>query len=580
MNTPDNPTPTGVAVAPPEDDCGRHIEQVDGGNRQGAPAALQAVMPVQAASGEAIAQTLHDATSASDIAAAAIREAASATELFGSFFLGDDEFALPANSIREVVNYPEKVVAIPLSPVYLEGVFTLRGNVIPVLNLGRIFDPDAGAAELAHKVAIIDHQQIKIGIAFHSTGEILRVRAQQRSYLQYRDSASHGVICGTIRLDDGARLLQILDAAALISIENVPQVQAMKSAGRQVETNHFHLQAERRQCVSFKAGGTAFAFEMNAIREIISVPELKSSVLTSKLCIGRINLRGQVVAVVDFSVLLALHGGAATASAAALSERRIVIARIGEASIGLLVDSVDNIFSFFPGEVLPIPLLSKARAGMFAGCIQKEGIGAILFLNHQEIFSSAEIGDLTRGHSNLYHQEETTASSQPQTARGKRADSVGRKVYITFSIGSVYALEIRKIREIIDFSGDMIKPPGMPPFVAGVLNLRRQMVTIIDLRCLYGMAPLADCTAAKIVVIERGDERFGLMVDAVENIVTVADTDRMPAPNLMRAKAGTDMRSAMQEVIELPRVDNQRQTLSVFEVDVFLARLTREMAGA
>ena len=505
---------------------------------------------------------------ASAIAATALRNAAATTELFGSFFLGLDEFALPANSIREVVNYPDKVTPIPLSPPFLDGIFTLRGTVIPVLNLGRIFDPLAGKVDACHKIAIIDHQQMQVGIVFHATGEILRVRAEQRSDLLYRDSGTHGVIGGTIRLDDGARLLQILDPEALISIENIPQVLALKSAGRQVETDHFHLQAERRQCVSFCVGGTVFAFEMSAIREIIDVPELKSSVLASKLCIGRINLRGSAVAVVDFAKLLNISGAHASAA------RRIVIARIGDASIGLLVDSVDNIFSFFPGDVLPIPLLSKARAGMFGGCIHKEGIGAVIFLNHEEIFSSNEIIDITRGHSDLYQQENAVVVD-PSKASGNGQ----RRVYITFRMGNTYALEIKKIREIIDFSSDMIKPPSMPLFVAGILNVRRQMVTILNLRCLYQMEALADLSSTKILVIERGDERFGLMVDAVENIVTVSDSDRMPTPRLMRSNASGDMRSEMQEVIELTGVDAQRQTLSVFEIDIFLERLSREMAA-
>ena len=505
---------------------------------------------------------------ASAIAATAIRNAAATTELFGSFFLGADEFALPASSIREVVNYPDKVTPIPLSPLFLEGVFTLRGTVIPVLNLGQIFDPQADKAEACHKIAIIDHQQIQVGIVFHATGEILRVRPEQRSDLQYRDSASHGVIGGTIRLDEGSRLLQILDPEALISIENIPQVLALKSAGRQVETNHFHLQAERRQCVSFHVGGTVFAFEMNAIREIIDVPELKSSVLTSKLCVGRINLRGSAVAVVDFAKLLNIGSGAQ-----ASAEQRIVIARIGDASIGLLVDSVDNIFSFFPGDVLPIPLLSKVRAGMFGGCIHKEGIGAVLFLNHDEIFSSTEIVDMTRGHTELYQQENTAVVDQAKTSGNGQ-----RMAYITFTMGNTYALEIKKIREIIDYSSDMIKPPGMPPFVAGILNVRRQMVTILNLRCLYQMEPLADLSSTKILVIERGDERFGLIVDAVENIVTVTDSDRMPTPRLMRSNAAGDMRSEMQEVIELTANDASRQTLSVFDIDIFLERLSREMS--
>ena len=55
--------------------------------------------------------------------------AAGPTELFGSFVLGPDEFALPALCIREVVNFPDKMTALPLSPAFLEGMFTLRGSV-------------------------------------------------------------------------------------------------------------------------------------------------------------------------------------------------------------------------------------------------------------------------------------------------------------------------------------------------------------------------------------------------------------------------------------------------------------------
>jgi purine-binding chemotaxis protein CheW len=525
----------------------------------------------------------------------AVTTGRAATELFGSFFLGDDEFALPASSIREVVNYPQKVTRMPLSPHFLEGVFTLRGAVIPVLNLARIFDPQAGAAEPTHKIAIVDHQDIQVGLVFHATGEILRVRPEQRSMFAHRDNASHNVVGGTIRLEDGARLLQILDPAALISIENVPQVLALKSAGRSAERSHFHLQAERRQCVAFKAGGTAFAFEMSAIREIIAVPELKSSVLNGKLCIGRINLRGSPVAVVDFARLLQVDNAtpmqpnpadaanpanpAQPADAAAGAARRIVIARIGDASIGLLVDSVDNILSFFPGDVLPIPLLSTARTGMFGGCIHKEGVDPILFLNHEEIFSSSEIIDMTRGHAALYAQEGSPSGKDGQATAavaGKGGDTQ-RTVYITFTVGNTYALEIRKIREIIDDCADLLTPPGMPDFIEGMLNLRRQMVTVLNLRALYGMPPLAETSPPKIIVIDHGEERYGLMVDAVENIVTVADSNRMAAPSLMRGSDPAGLRSQMQEVLELQPAQRGYQTVNVFEPDRLLERLAQEM---
>ncbi len=153
------------------------------------------------------------------------RAAARALELFGSFMLDDEEFALPASSLREVVSFPDKMTPVPLAPPFLEGVFTLRGHVIPVINLQRIFDPSAPCAQPSNKIAIIDHDDIQLGILFHSTGAVLRVRPEQRSLLQYQSGDASGVICGTIVLDDGTRLLQILDAHVLVHIENMPHVQ-------------------------------------------------------------------------------------------------------------------------------------------------------------------------------------------------------------------------------------------------------------------------------------------------------------------------------------------------------------------
>ena len=101
-----------------------------------------------------------------------------ATELFGSFVLGGDEFALPAVCIREVVNFPDKITALPLSPPFLEGVFTLRGSVIPVVNLGRVFNPAAPASDPGNKIAILDYDDVLVGMLFHATGEILRVRPE------------------------------------------------------------------------------------------------------------------------------------------------------------------------------------------------------------------------------------------------------------------------------------------------------------------------------------------------------------------------------------------------------------------
>nr|WP_315219031.1 chemotaxis protein CheW [uncultured Duganella sp.] len=495
------------------------------------------------------------------------------TELFGSFVLGPDEFALPALCIREVVNYPDKMTALPLSPAFLEGMFTLRGSVIPVVNLGRVFNPAAPAAEPTHKIAILDYDGVLVGILFHATGEILRVRPEQRSTLSYASGESHGVVAGTILLEDGARLLQVLDPAALARIENVPQVLALQGAGRQAARRH---QGERRQCVSFRVGNSSFALEMGAIQEIIRVPEIQASVLNSALCLGRINFRGNPVAVVCFHTLLT--PGAASApppgGRAFHPDQRVVIARIDDATIGFLVDSVDNIVNFFSEEIMPIPMLGKARAGMFRGCLSKAELGDIILLEHRQILSSAEIVAMRTGHANLYPKDEAGARGQ-ESGHARRNQ---RQVYITFALENTYAVEIKQVREIIDYSDAVTHAPGMPPFMRGMLNLRQQMISVIDLRSLYQMAPGPQTGQAKILVIERGQDRYGLLVDAVENIMTVNDNRRFTAPKMMRNSSVNDgPRGEMEEVIDIEGEGDSHKTLSVFECDRLLQRLAREM---
>lgn len=505
-------------------------------------------------------------------------------ELFGSFLLGPDEFALPASCIREVVNYPDKMTVVPLSPPFLDGMFNLRGTVIPVVNLSRVFDPGAPKADNSHKIAILDYQGVLVGILFHATGEILRVRPEQRSTLSYAPGAAHAVIAGTILLADGARLLQVLDPAALVRIENVPHVLALQSAGRQAARRH---QGERRQCVSFRAAGSAFAFDMSAIQEIIRVPDIQPSILNSALCLGRINFRGSPVAIVCFATLLTAPGAskeASNASCAArefLPDQRIVIARIDDATIGFLVDSVDSIVNYHAEDLMPIPLLSRARAGMFAGCIARPDQADVILLDHRQILSSAEIVEMRTGHARLYPTDDTAAASL--AAREARRSK--RQVYLTFALENIYAVEIKQVREIIDYTPDISRPPGMPDFMRGMLNLRQQMISVIDLRSLYGMAPAEATGQTKILVVERvgelGVEKFGLMVDAVQNIMTIEDSRRFTAPRIMRGADSNGPSSDMPDVIDIESDGEgrtqQHQTLSVFECDRLLQRLAQEL---
>lgn len=482
-----------------------------------------------------------------------------AMELFGSFMLAASEFALPALCIREVVNFPERMTSVPLAPSYLEGMFTLRGSVIPVVNLGRLFDPAAQAARPSDKIAIIDYQEAQVGLLVHATGEILRVRPEQRSRLRYAEGSTQGVVAGTILLEEGRRLVQVLDIDRLVHIENVPQVQSMRATGAETR-RQLRVVGERRHAISFRAAGARFAMEMKAIQEIVRVPELAESVLSGPLCLGRMHFRGLQVPVVDFA---ALAGGQ---RAPEDSGQRVLVAHIGEATIGFLVDAVESILHFASDEVLAIPLLSKERSGMFAGCVARRGEEDVILLDHDGIFSRSEIGEMDLGHRQLYPAQ---SPAQAQAAAQQRA---GRKVYLSFRVGELFALELKQVREIIDHAGDISHPPGMPDYLSGVLNLRQQLISLVDLRRLYGMEAGSE-GVGKVLVIERDEGRYGLVVDAVADIVTIDDGKRIATPSLMKKADAQGLSAESNEVLELPQSDGSTHSTCLLDLERVMKRI-------
>jgi len=499
-------------------------------------------------------------------AARVLREAAG-MEIVGTFFLNGQEFALPAAAVREVVGMPERVTPIPLSPDCLEGIFTLRGAAIPLLNLGRIFETDAPNAHAGQRVAIIDHDDIQVGLLFDATGEVLRVRPEQRASLQYDAAQAKCVVAGAITLDDGARIVQMLDAAALVRIDNVPQVRAHASVQRDAWRMRFLRQAQGRKCISFTVGGLRFALAMEAIQEIMRVPELLPSVMLGRLCKGWINLRGAPVGVVDFGAMLQCAPGLGEEE-----ERRILVVRVGGEQLGLLVDAVDDIRPYFDTDILPIPLLGTARGAMYRGCLPNVELGDSLFLDHERLFSDAEVAEICAGHRRLYAQEASAAS-----AAAKRA--TGRRVYLAFSLETGWAADISQVRELVDFAGPVTRPPGMPDCVHGMMQVRQQMVCVIDLRRLYGMAPLEERSACRILVLEHEGERFGLIVDRVDTILSLPGSQRRPSPQLLRVNGPQDMRRDSAEVLEVPGIDGKEDVLTLFDKERFIASLKEQLGG-
>lgn len=129
--------------------------------------------------------------------------------------------------------------------------------------------------------------------------------------------------------------------------------------------------------------------------------------------------------------------------------------------------------------------------------------------------------------------------------------------YLTFALGpEEYGLEILKVREIIGYM-EITAVPQTPNHVKGVINLRGQVIPVIDLRSKFGMetAEVTEQTCIIVVETSRGDCNYstGIVVDRVQEVLDIAGEDIEEAPQF-GSSVNTDFILGMGKINETVKI--------------------------
>ena len=115
-----------------------------------------------------------------------------------------------------------------------------------------------------------------------------------------------------------------------------------------------------------------------------------------------------------------------------------------------------------------------------------------------------------------------------------KENSFDHTQYLTFHLaGEEYAVGILQIREIITY-GTLTKVPHTPPSIRGVINLRGNVVPVVDLGRKFGLtpSPVTDRTCIVIVEANINENRtvMGVIADSVSQVISMSEIDILPAP--------------------------------------------------
>jgi purine-binding chemotaxis protein CheW len=125
----------------------------------------------------------------------------------------------------------------------------------------------------------------------------------------------------------------------------------------------------------------------------------------------------------------------------------------------------------------------------------------------------------------VYHHEALFTSRQPSLAYMKAVER-----YVTFAIAeSLYAVSVTSVLEISRVPR-MTPIPNVPPWIPGVINLRGEMISVIDLRAFLGIDETYQADSRRLLVVKTPGEEIttSLVVDQVRGLVRL-DTKQMTA---------------------------------------------------
>lgn len=104
--------------------------------------------------------------------------------------------------------------------------------------------------------------------------------------------------------------------------------------------------------------------------------------------------------------------------------------------------------------------------------------------------------------------------------------------WVTFRLDNeTYGINVMQVQEVLRYS-EIAPVPGAPSYVLGIINLRGNVVTVIDTRQRFGLDSSEVTDNTRIVIIEADKQVVGILVDSVAEVVYLRQSEVETAPNV------------------------------------------------
>lgn len=400
-----------------------------------------------------------------------------------TFKVGDERFSVPTTLVREVARLP-RVTRVPHGPKSLIGLGNFRGTVLPIVSFASLADRESGGER---RVILLD------------TANPLALAVDD-----------------VVALRDGVdRSVRLVDIDALTARDFSSGTTRKARAVAQLETAKADAVDNRVPLVAFAVADQEYALPIGAVEEVLRLPsDIALMPQADDVVVGSIAVRGALLPLLSLQALLALPGKVR------LERARIVVVRIGAQRVGLVVDAVRSILRVAESDIDAVPAVlarGSAEARIQAICRLDEGRRLVSVLAVEHLVREDLTARLMQG------TEETMAEQKAAEASEQ---------FLLFRIGDEeFGLPVASVVEVTQMPPKLTRMPNAPDFVQGVMNLRGNVVPVIDQAQRFRGAA-AQGARRRIVVVRLGELQAGFVVEAVSEVLRVPSAALRPAPEL------------------------------------------------
>ena len=451
--------------------------------------------------------------------------ATAAATRFLTFEVDAQLYALRTDEVAEVIRLPA-MARVPQGPPALLGVANLRGAVLPVASL-RVMLGGKPGADAAARVIVLD-VGAPVAIVVDAVAALESADAGQIERPE-KDLGTAGAanLLGAFAVAGTQRVARILDIRALLDAAFARRAQAKpqdRPRDSAIRAHHTESATTTEMLVTFEVAGQEFALPLAAVEEILPAPADITAVARSEAAVlGLTSVRNRLLPLLSLRSLLGF-----AASTAVDGRQKVVVMKLGDSRVGLVADRARAIVAADSGLVDPLPPVLAARTGgesrirsVYRG---EGGQRLISILSPEQMFRSEVMQRLTEiGQAANAEQEEATPA-------GKEL------IFLVFRLADdEFALPIDTVVEVAHVPEQITRVPRTPKFLEGVVNLRGEVLPIVDQRRRFEMPSLDATATRRLVVVRTARHRAGLIVDGVSDVLRTTAAQISPPPELTDA---------------------------------------------